>query len=45
MNFDQSFKILNEINNKEGYLTTVRITNLSNESLEMLKFVPIVKMS
>src|SRR2546429_8887534 len=31
------FNILNEINNKEGYLTTIRTTNLSNELLETLK--------
>ena len=43
MDFDKLinklFDILNEINNKEGYLTTVRTTNLSNELLETLKII------
>src|SRR5436305_3645595 len=33
------FNVLNEINNKEGYLTTVRTTNLSNELFETLKII------
>src|SRR6266511_557481 len=40
MNFvNKLFEILNEINSKEGYLTTVRSTNLSNELLETLKIL------
>src|SRR5437764_12264647 len=35
---DKLFNILNEIINKEGYLT-IRITNLSNELLETLKII------
>src|SRR4051794_32936279 len=33
------FNSLNEIDDKEGYLTTVRTTNLSNELLETLKII------
>ena len=33
------FDILNEINNKESYLTTIKTTNLSNELFETLKII------
>src|SRR6266511_2612380 len=37
--FDESFSVLNEIINKEGYFTKVKTTNLSNKLLESLKAI------
>src|SRR2546423_15173423 len=36
---DKLFDLLNEINNKEGYVTTVMSTNLTNELFETLKIL------
>ena len=39
MDFDKLFNILNEIIDKEGYLTTVRTTDLSKKLLETLEII------
>src|SRR5438874_10818179 len=39
VNIKKCFNILERIISKKGYLTTVRTTNLSNESFETLKII------